>query len=899
MIVDIKIKKASLVVFFFFLSIMFAQRNIYHIPPPNAQLGEDLVVKVSLLDIETPIKGTLYYRSPKGKSYLEIPFVDTGFNWEATLPSFSLTEDGIEYLITFQFGNEKILSFPRVDPFNNPIFVRTVDEDNYFGEPLESDIIILSPFTNANLNTNNPVIAVSFFNATEINRSSVELFLDGIDMSSKYIFDGDILVYAAKGLQNGLHKVESRSKDLDDQIIKPLIWSFSVKEFIDKESNNISYFGNINSRLTAEKIVDSEINIAEVSGKFSLDAQWARLDNSIRISSKESIFNQPYDRLSSNLSFGRFLEVQIGDFFPQFTNLTIDGKRVRGLGLDVDFNWLRFQLINGELNRAVQRKSGINGAYNLLYDLTNNETDGTKTYYLDRTGFEFKRGIYGARLSTNLFKKIELGAQLLKIRDDTTSVSREISDANFFVNSSIDGIKSGNYNLDTFQTQLSLNNHNLFTPSSNWKGIKPQDNLIVGFNIGTFLDDRKIAIDFDWNLSLYNKDIWDGALSIAQLDTSIDDSLDGFIGRTYDENGDPIVSSSEISTDQIPLDPGKMKDIFIINTNMTPLIPIDYTIMKSSPLRAIINMPSSAFKFSIRGKYNRNNILLEYQQIGPEYISLANPFLRNNSRNFTLQNRIGFLNQKVFVNIGFKHRDNKILSTVVNPLNTNTFFLNATFLPGPSLPTFSYNFQSINKNNEKTNLDSVGSKIVDLREDSDATTSVLALTYPFDSGNIKNNITINYGNVINLDNFASKRDESFFFAKTNSNILSFNLSSIFSSSLRTYALFNKTSLEIPTFENNLFTKLPYTLTSLSFNITRKFLGEKLVSKNEASLLNSKGKNSSTLLGLRSGVDYYVREDLNLNLVAYLRFSYSKNSVENDRKIDINASGITLIMLYRF
>ena len=131
--------------------------------------------------------------------------------------------------------------------------------------------------------------------------------------------------------------IKNSTKDLDDQIIKPLIWSFSVKEIVEKESNNISYFGNINSRLTVEKIVDSEINIAEFSGKFSLDAQWARLDNSIRMSSKESIFNQPYNRLGSNLSFGRFLEVQIGDFFPQFTNLTIDGKRVRGLGLDVDF----------------------------------------------------------------------------------------------------------------------------------------------------------------------------------------------------------------------------------------------------------------------------------------------------------------------------------------------------------------------------------------------------------------------------------------------------------------------------------------------------------------------------------------------------------------------------------
>ena len=65
------------------------------------------------------------------------------------------------------------------------------------------------------------------------------------------------------------------------------------------------------------------------------------------------------------------------------------------------------------------------------------------------------------------------------------------------------------------------------------------------------------------------------------------------------------------------------------------------------------------------------------------------------------------------------------------------------------------------------------------------------------------------------------------------------------------------------------------------------------------MLNSKGKNSSTLLGLRSGIDYYLREDFNLNLVAYFRFSYSKNSVENERKIDINASGITLTMFYKF
>ena len=142
-------------------------------------------------------------------------------------------------------------------------------------------------------------------------------------------------------------------------------------------------------------------------------------------------------------------------------------------------------------------------------------------------------------------------------------------------------------------------------------------------------------------------------------------------------------------------------------------------------------MPSSAFNIKLRGNYSRNSILVEYRQIGPEYVSLANPYLRKNSRQFTISDRLSLMDRKMFINIGFKHLDNKILKTIVTPLNTNTFFMNFTFLPGPSLPTFVLNYQSIGKNNEKTRLDSVGTKTVDLREDSKAATNMLGLTVPF------------------------------------------------------------------------------------------------------------------------------------------------------------------------
>ena len=55
---------------------------------------------------------------------------------------------------------------------------------------------------------------------------------------------------------------------------------------------------------------------------------------------------------------------------------------------------------------------------------------------------------------------------------------------------------------------------------------------------------------------------------------------------------------STIKTSDILIDPLDFKDILAINTNMTPLVPFD---INSSIFSALINMPSSAFKFSLKG----------------------------------------------------------------------------------------------------------------------------------------------------------------------------------------------------------------------------------------------------------------------------------------------------------
>ena len=89
--------------FVFFIGLLFSsnafsqQKNLYHVPPASAVKGKDFVVSASLIDIANPIEAVLYYKAPLSDSYLEIPFENKGFNWEAVIPKFAITDNGLEY----------------------------------------------------------------------------------------------------------------------------------------------------------------------------------------------------------------------------------------------------------------------------------------------------------------------------------------------------------------------------------------------------------------------------------------------------------------------------------------------------------------------------------------------------------------------------------------------------------------------------------------------------------------------------------------------------------------------------------------------------------------------------------------------------------------------------------
>ena len=141
----------------------------------------------------------------------------------------------------------------------------------------------------------------------------------------------------------------------------------------------------------------------------------------------------------------------------------------------------------------------------------------------------------------------------------------------------------------------------------NWDDGMPEENLVLGFDFEGSMDHRKILFQMGWNMSFTNYNIWAGTANKDSLDLLMDTLSDGKLMGNFEVAtiGDFIES---------------WKDIFTVNPlYMSPILPIDPIAAEENRVRAIMNMPASAYYLRVKGSYSFNNILIEYRQLGSEY----------------------------------------------------------------------------------------------------------------------------------------------------------------------------------------------------------------------------------------------------------------------------------------
>ena len=935
------LQKGILIISLCLLRIGLSQSNhlYYHNNPSPVQAGYNVEISQLLFTDEHIISGMLFFRDKGEMSYQEVEMVFESGKWVGVIPAHRVTIKGIEYVTILKTSTGGKIALPlKDDPFEAPLLIRVGPDlvikkknqtSDKVGDYAIADVLILSPEDGSINRPDEIVISASLFNAPNVDQKDFQIFIDDKDYTDQTIISGDVLsLVPDEEIQFGFHNISLRLKTTYGIDIEPIQWSFSVSKGMENFAESFIYKGSLISKRSSTTASSISIDESQYSGKIDAELSWIKARYSFRRSSRESKLSQPIDRTSLILQVTDYLKVENGDVYPSISPFLLDGKKVNGRHIDVDINYgfgfdginlfgrdlfafdlkgaLEIQTVSGKLARDVQYQNGIDRAYELLTNDVRYDEFGNRVYLFNRKGYTFPRDITATRLAFSLNNRYKASIHFLKAKDDYEKIKiRAPGNSLFRVDTTIFGdslIKQ--YTLAQFIDSLT-NGDTVKIKKKNWDDGLPQENLAMGFDLEGAMDNRKLLFQMGWNMSLTNHNIWAGPAKKDSLDILMDTLVDGKLMGSYDVSaiGDFIDS---------------YEDIFTVNPlYMTPILPIDPIAAEENQFRAFLNMPASAYYLRVKGSYSFNNILIEYRQLGPGYKSFGNPYLTNNIREFSINDRLSTLGRRLMFVLGYKYRDNKLSELVVHPIATRTVSMNTTLVPGPGAPSIILNIQSIGRTNgiDSIDTDQYGNYLGDNRENSQALNVMASVNIPGNFNTFTTTTSINMTSISYKDNLASERNKEYFFQKAETQSISATFSTRFEFGLKTTSTFNQTKIIIPFLDDNNFAQQETnTWTSISTSAQYGLYDNRLRFRSGIDFTtNGKKDNSSIkLYGGKIGSDWDIIDKLTLSFVSSIRMNnskgYSSDQKDNDGdgRIDekrenwsTNSSGFNLSLGYRF
>ncbi|MEL1223913.1 MAG: hypothetical protein VW522_06660 [Candidatus Neomarinimicrobiota bacterium] len=910
----------------------------YHKNPSPVKEGSPIEISQLLFGEEGINSGMLFFRDNGEVSYQEIEMTFENGKWIGIIPGHRVTSLGLEYVTILTKNDGGRISLPLVDdPFNEPLFIRVnpnmspgQDQKSIGqGDFAEADVLILSPENGSINRPGEIVISASLFNAPNIDQKDFKIYIDEIDYTDQTIISGDVLsLVPEEELQFGFHKIKINFKTTYGFDVRPLEWTFSISKGMGNIAESFNYKGSIVGKQSNNSASSISINERQYSGKIDAELSWIKGRYSFRQSSRESPMSQPVNRKTLTLQVTDYLKIENGDVYPSISQYILEGKKVNGRYIDVNipfgfgfdgFNvfgrdWFAFgmkgsidiQTVSGNLSRGVQYQKGVNRAYELLTNDARYDSLGNRIYLFDRKGYTFPRSINSARLTFSLNNWFKAGIHFLKAKDEFEKINTRASENSLFsVDTSIFGDSLLlEYTLSEFIDSLN-NNDTVKIKKKNWDDGTPQENLAFGFDLEGSMDNRKLLFQMGWNMSLTNNNIWAGTASKDSLDLLLDTISDGKLMGSYDVSaiGDFIDAYSDIFT--------------VHPAHMAPILPIDPIVAEKSSLKAFMNMPASAYFIRLKGSYSFNNVMIQYRQLGPEYKSFGNPYLTNNIREFTINDRLSTLGRRLMFVLGYKYRDNKLSDLVAHPIATRTISLNTTLVPGPGAPSIILNLQSIGRTNgiDSIDTDQYGNYLGDSRENSQALNVMASINVPGNFNTFTTTTSINLNSITYKDNLASERNKDYFFQKSETQSISATISTRFEIPLKTSSSFNQTKIFIPYLDqDNVAQQLINTWSSLNTSIQYGLLNNKLRLRSGLDFTtNGKKDNTSVkLYGAKLGTDWDILDKLTLSFNSSIRMnnsnSYRSDNLDNDgdglvdekrENWSTNSSGFNFTLGYRF
>ena len=939
------LQKVFLALPLYLIGLGFSQSNhlYYHKSPSPVQAGDGVEISQLMFTQEPIASGMLFFRDQGELSYQEVDMTFTGGKWVGLIPAHRVSLRGIEYvtILTTQEGGR--IALPLVDnPFDAPLVIRVVPRqvsekmdskkrkaDDLEGDYVDADVLVLSPEDGSIIRPDEIVISVSLFNAPNVEQTDFQLFIDDKEYTEQTVVFGDVLsLVPDEDIDFGFHSIKLLFKTTYGVDVVPIQWSFNVSKGMENVAESFNYKGSLVSKRSSSTASSISIEEREYSGKIDAEMSWIKGRYSFRRTSRESKLAQSLNRTSLTLQITDYLKIENGDVYPSISPFILDGKRVDGRHINADFNYgfgfdgfnifgrdflafdlngtVEFQTVSGKLAREVQYKKGVDRAYELLTDNVQYDEMGNRIYIFNRKGYTFPRDITAARLAFSFNNRFKGGFHFLKAKDDYEEINVRAPDNSVF---SVDTTITGDsvthyYTLAQFIDSLA-NGDTVKIRKKNWDDDMPEENLVLGFDFEGSMDHRKILFQMGWNMSFTNYNIWAGTANKDSLDLLMDTLSDG-----------KLMGSFEVATIGDFIE--SWKDIFTVNPlYMSPILPIDPIAAEENRVRAIMNMPASAYYLRVKGSYSFNNILIEYRQLGSEYKSFGNPYLTNNIREFTMNDRLSALGRRLMIVAGYKYRDNKLSELVANPIATRTVSFNTTLVPGPGAPSLIMNLQSIGRTNgiDSIDTDQYGNYLGDSRENSQALNVMGSVNIPGNFETFTTTTSINVNSISYKDNLSSERNKDYFFQKSETQTLSVTVSTRFQFPLKTSSTFNQTKVFVPYLdENNLPYKQENSWTSVSTSAQYALFKNRLRFRGGIDFMTNGETDDASikLYGGKFGSDWDILNKLTLTFNSSIRINDSKaytsdeSDNDGDGKVDesgenwsVNSSGFNVTLGYRF
>lgn len=519
----------------------YAQERIVHFPVNSAPEGKDI-------RLEAKLEGTtarvgymrIYYKYPQQQSYRYREMRPDIERWVGIIPRNEVTGDRLQYFLSAFLDNRVILTFPDRNPYNNPEEIQitprpAVEKPEQQKDQLpqsevarlqapeaaaptiseaspnkNTPLLLLSPEPNETLAADEVVLAVSLVNEDRVaDSSSVQLFMDGQNVTPQATISAVLITYEPAGLQPGRHWFKIAAKDLHGRPVPAMVVNFKVSGKTADEETAAEFQGHIFSDLRQENVSKQNESFAMGGGDFSGQYGALRYTGQVFLTSLEDKNYQPRNRYFLSLQT-KWIGATVGDTHPNFNDLILWGNRIRGVGGYVHLGFFNVDAVYGETYRQVEGLGSLLPVLSATGDTlqTVAGTDSTKLS-ISRYG-TFRQKILGIRPSFGSGRHFQLGLSLVKVKDDTGSIKY---------------------------------------------GAMPKDNLVVGPDFRLALDRGHFVIQAYGAFSLLTNNIYPGPIS--------SDEIKDVFGEDVDIPIDPadLEKYLILNDSTTPLDPTKLTSL--------------------------------------------------------------------------------------------------------------------------------------------------------------------------------------------------------------------------------------------------------------------------------------------------------------------------------------------------